>query len=212
MNNETKILGGIILVTVLLFSAGIYFVGSKEEVKSDLLTELDKVSGTNVKGNLEGKDLIIEFADFQCPSCAQFAPVLSTFIEENKGNVKFVMKYFPLSSIHKNAMNSAYAAEASAKQDKFWEMHDLLYANQAEWADIDNPIDLFTRYAKEIGLDTEKFNNDYLSKQVRDVVREDLTLALKLGLNSTPTLFFNGKKYSGPATVADFNSALEKSR
>ena len=212
MNNETKILGGIILFTVVLFALGVMFIGSKEEVKSDLLSEFDKVTGMNVKGNKDGKDVVIEFADFQCPACAVYAPILSQFVEENKGNVKFIMKYFPLTSIHKNAMNSAYSAQASSKQNKFWEMHDMLYSRQTEWADIDNPQEMFIGYAKELGLDEKKFKNDYLSKEVRDIVREDLMLALKLGLDSTPTLFINGKKYSGPATLADFNSALEKSR
>lgn len=212
MNNETKILGGIILVTLILFVVGIMFIGSKEEVKTDLLKELETVTGHNTKGNPDGKDVVIEFADFQCPSCASFAPVLTQFVEKNKDNVKFIMKYFPLVSIHKNALNSAYAAEASSKQGKFWEMHDLLYSRQTEWAEIDNAQEKFIAYAKELGLDTEKFKNDYLSKEVRDIVQDDLTLSLKLGLDSTPTLFINGKKYVGPATVEDFNSALEKSR
>ena len=76
----------------------------------------------------------------------------------------------------------------------------------------DNAEEVFKDYAKELELDVEKFGNDFLSKEVRDVVREDLTLALNLGLDSTPTIFINGKKYVGPATVADLNSALEKSR
>jgi len=212
MNNETKILGGIILVTVILFIVGVMFVGQKESTKSDLLTQLDNISGSNVKGNPDGKDIVIEFADFQCPSCASFAPVLKQFVDKNKDTVKFTMKYFPLASIHKNAMNAAYAAQAASKQGKFWEMHDLLYAKQNEWAELDKVEDIFLDYSKELGMDSEKFGNDYLSKEVRDVVREDLTLALKLGLNSTPTIFINGKKYAGPATLADLNSALEKSR
>jgi protein-disulfide isomerase len=212
MNNETKILGGIIVFTIVLFVLGVFFIGSKEETKSQLLTELDQVEGTNVKGNKEGADIVIEFADFQCPACAGFARVLSQFVEENKESVKFVMKHFPLASIHKNAMNSSYAAEAASKQGKFWEMHDMLYARQTEWSEIDNAEEVFKDYAKELELDVEKFGNDFLSKEVRDAVRADLTLALNLGLDSTPTIFINGKKYVGPATVADLNSALEKSR
>jgi len=212
MNNETKILGGIILVTVLLFAVGVMFVGQKESTKSDLLTQLDNISGSHVKGNPDGKDIVIEFADFQCPSCAAFSTVLNQFVEENRDTVKFIMKYFPLVSIHKNAMNAAYAAEAASKQGKFWEMHDLLYSRQTEWAELDNVKEVFLGYAQELGMDSEKFGNDYLSTEVRSVVRDDLTFALKLGLNSTPTIFINGKKYTGPATLADLNSALEKSR
>ncbi len=212
MNNETKILGGIILTTVVLFIVGVMSIGSKEEVKTDLLKELETVTGKNVKGNPDGKDIVIEFADFQCPACATFAPILGQFVEANKDSVKFVAKHFPLTSIHKNAMNSAYAAEASAKQGKFWEMHDLLYSRQSEWSESDNAQEQFTSYAEELKMDTEKFKNDFLSKEVRDIVRDDLTLSLKLGLSSTPTIFINGKKYVGPATLADLNSALEKSR
>lgn len=212
MNNETKVLGGIILLTVILFGIGIMFTGKTETVKTDLLTELESVTGTNIKGNPDGADIVIEFADFQCPSCAVFAPVLNQFVDEHKDNIKFIMKYFPLVSIHKNAMNSAYAAQASANQGRFWEMHDLLYSKQAEWSELDNVEEQFIAYAKELGLDPDKFKDDYLSKEVRDIIRDDMSLSLRLGLDSTPTLFINGKKYVGPPTIADFNSALEKSR
>jgi len=133
------------------------------------------------------------FADFQCPFCAQFAKTIrqlqSTGVDGIKTNVIF--KNFPL-SFHPDAQLAAQAAMAAREQGKFWEMHDLLYANQAALKRED-----LLRTATELGLDMDRFSKDLDSDRVKQIVAADFFEGMKLGVQGTPTFFINGKSYSG---------------
>ena len=102
---------------------------------------------------------IVEFSDFQCPYCGAAHPELARLLREFDGQVKLVFKYFPLSA-HERAMPAARAAEAAARQGKFWEMHDLLFEHQHELEDAD-----CERYASALGLDMERFKADIVSSR-----------------------------------------------
>ncbi len=104
-------------------------------------------------------------------------------------DVKFVYKEFPLTSIHQNAMNAAKAAVAAQKQNKFWEMHDKLFANQRALT-----LDNLKQYAQEIGLDMAKFEKDMTSPEVQKQIEDDSKLAQQVQVTGTPTLFLNGKR------------------
>ena len=210
MNNETKILGGIIFFTVLLFVGGIFFIDSKEKTKVDVLENMQTIDGGNVLGNPNASIIVVEFADFQCPACAVYSEIMRQVVEQNSERIKYIYKHFPLVSIHSNALNSAYAAEAAAKQDAFFDMHDILYERQSEWEVISNPLEKFKEYALELGLDIEQFKNDYNSDDVKQVVKDDLSYALDLGLDSTPTILINGKQYVGNANADEITKAIEK--
>jgi len=133
------------------------------------------------------------FADFQCPYCAQFAKTVrqlqSNGVEGVKTNVVF--KNFPL-SFHPDAQLAAQAAMAAREQGKFWEMHDLLYANQAALKRED-----LLRTATKLGLDMDRFSKDLDSDRVKQIVVADFFEGMKLGVQGTPTFFINGKSYSG---------------
>ncbi len=103
--------------------------------------------------------------------------------------VKFVFKQFPLTSIHQNAMNAARAALAAQKQGKFWEMHDKLFANQKALQVGD-----LKEYAKQIGLDTKKFDADMGSSDLQKQIDQEIQLAETSQVTGTPTLFVNGKR------------------
>lgn len=164
----------------------------------------------NVKGEATINATLVEYSDFQCPACAAYYPVLKQLNKDFEGKLRFVYRYFPLRNIHKNAEIASIAAEAAGRQNKFWEMHDLLFENQTEWSNLSDPREKFKEYAKFIGLDMEKFQNDLNSKEVKDKVEADYQNGLSLKVNATPTFFLNDQKISNPRTYEEFKIKIEE--
>ena len=136
--------------------------------------------------------VIAEFADFECPHCGAAMPVIHMTLDlpEFKGKTRFVFKEFPLAG-HEHADPAARAAVAAAKQGKFWEMHDQLFTHQEQLQDAD-----ILGYAKKLGLDMEKFKADWQSQGIKDVIARDKDLGAKLGVQGTPSIFIDGRKFS----------------
>lgn len=164
----------------------------------------------NVKGEATISATLVEYSDFQCPACAAYYPVIKQINKDFGDKLRFVYRYFPLRNIHKNAEISSIAAEAAARQNKFWEMHDLLFENQTEWSNLQDPRGKFKEYAKFIGLDMEKFQNDLNSKEVKDKVEADYQNGLSLKVNATPTFFLNDQKITNPRTYEEFKIKIEE--
>jgi len=144
------------------------------------------------------KAVLIEYADFQCSACRAFFPVLTTLKDQFAEDLVVVFRHFPLTSIHFDSMAAHRAAEAATNQDFFWTMHDILYLRQEQWADSNNATTIIETYAKEIGLDLEQYRTDVRSQEVFDRINVDVGSARPWGVNSTPTLFFNGEEVSPP--------------
>jgi protein-disulfide isomerase len=161
-----------------------------------------------VKGNRGAKVVLIEYSDFQCPACAFYYPLLKKLSEEFGDKLALVYRHFPLISIHPNAKPAAFAAEAAGKQGKFWEMHNLIFENQSEWKDKRKPDEIFTNYAQRLNLNIDQFKTDLASKEIRQKVENAYQNAVRLGLNSTPTFFLNGKKLTNPRNYDDFKNLI----
>lgn len=148
------------------------------------------------KGEADAPLTIMEFADFQCPACAQFASltmpqVTSTFVET--GEAKLVFHDFPLITIHPHAFLAARAARCAEEQGRFWEYHDALYANQSAWSGASSaPVGRFVEYAGSVGMDTGAFEECLESDRYADVVTANQRLAQELGLGGTPSLVVGG--------------------
>lgn len=144
-------------------------------------------------GNPEAKVTIVEYADFQCPGCASAAPVMKELANKYDQEVFFILRNYPLSAGHANARAAAAAAEAAGLQDKYWQMHDILFANQNEWKDLSpaGRTDTFTRYAREIDLDLAKFTEDIESSRVSEKINYDLALGRKVNVQGTPAIYVN---------------------
>lgn len=154
------------------------------------------VADDRVYGNANAKVVLVEYADFQCPGCGALFPVIKQVKEQYKDQVAFVYRYLPLTSIHPNAKAAAAAAEAAARQGKFWEMHDVLYTNQVEWSDAaaDRRGSFFEGYARQIGLNLDQYRTDIASAEVSQRISRDLAAAQKAGIQlSTPTVVLNGQ-------------------
>jgi protein-disulfide isomerase len=160
--------------------------------------ELARVQGISV-GRADAPVVIYEFADFQCPACAQFALIVTPYIKEQHvepGRVRYVHYDFPLIQIHEHAFLASRAGRCAHEQGRFWEYHDLLYAEQRDWSprDQDEVLPLYIDYAEGIGLDRTAFEGCLRSDRHAAEVSKNMRLGQSLGVPGTPTLFINGRR------------------
>lgn len=212
MGNDTKVIVGIAVLAAVIL-AGIVVFGSTNISNNTAPKEVEKGelvrSDSHTVGPEDAKVTIVEFADFQCPACAATHPGLKQLMDEYKDRVRFVHRHFPLSSIHPNAELAARASEASANQGKFWEMYDRIFENQNQWSTQLNPEGTFVDYAKDLGLNTETFKKDLESSKITDIIAQDKGDGFALGVDSTPTFFVNGLKFTGSPTYEGLKSVIE---
>jgi cyclophilin family peptidyl-prolyl cis-trans isomerase/protein-disulfide isomerase len=152
------------------------------------------VDGEYILGPANALVTFIEYADFQCPYCSQLSPYLKNIMAAFPDDVRLVYRYFPLTG-HALALISSQAAEAAARQGKFWEMHDLLFAKQADWTTLTSEasfVDWVTGQAKTLGLDPVKFAADLKDPVLIQKIADAQTSAESLGLPGTPFLLANG--------------------
>jgi len=149
------------------------------------------IDGSPTKGPESAPLTVVEFADFQCPHCAQFAPLIDKVVEQRKNDVRFAYKFYVLGKFP-NSENAARAAIAAGKQGKFWEMHHLIFANQDNLSQ--QGLDSM---AKELGLDVGRFHADMQSPETADRIAKDRKLGEDLKIEGTPTLYINGRQFDG---------------
>jgi protein-disulfide isomerase len=157
----------------------------------------------HVRGPATGR-LILEYGDYECPySRRAFREIQQ--VEGRRGDgVRFAFRHFPLTEIHPHALAAAAAAEAAARQDRFWPMHELLFARQKALEDDD-----LRRYAAELGLDLARFDEDRAGAAVLARVRRDVESGTATGeVLGTPTLFIDGVVHRGSYQAAALLEAL----
>ena len=140
------------------------------------------------------------FSDFQCPQCARSAPTVKKLQSEFGDKLRVVFRHFPMEK-HQNAVLAACAAEAAARQKRFWEMGDALYRTQWMWGEAPAPRIALIDRAKELGLNVPQFEEDLDASELRERIAADQIRGQALGVKSTPWVFING--YSVPN--AEFN-------
>ncbi len=145
------------------------------------------------RGAPDAPVVLEEFADLQCPPCAALSVLLKKIAGEKGKEVRVVFRQFPL-AMHNHAMEAARATEAAARQNRFWEMSDKLYENQATWSKEASVTATFERYAKEIGLNLEKYNADRTNDALVKRIEADQQRGKSLGVTATPTLFINNQR------------------
>lgn len=210
LTTEAKVVLTIAFLTILALVAGVVISSRQSQNSNPIANESELLNNvTHAIGNSSAPMRIIEFADFQCPACASAHPILQSFMEKNGEKIYFVFRHYPLPT-HKNALAAAKAAEAAGLQNKFWEMHNLLFENQPEWSDVQNPTDIFTRYAEKLDLDINQFKNDLKNESLENIITTDKSLALRSAVNSTPTFFINGKKYQGVQSETELQNILNQ--
>lgn len=199
MQKETKILLSIIAVIVAGL-IGVFMVFNKSG--STPTTDASKLVRSDSQKQGSGGVQLVEFGDYQCPSCGVAHPTVQKLLKEYEGKVTFVFRNFPLETIHKNAMIAAKYAEASARQNKFWQMHDKLYESQNEWSELSDPAPKFAEYARALGMDSTALTNAAADGAINALIQRDMTDGNDLGVSGTPTFFVNGKQVANN----DYNS------
>jgi protein-disulfide isomerase len=209
MNKEVAIVLAIGVVVIAI--GAILFTTSSDDVPAVTEDVKSVIKDTDHKiGKSDAKVTIVEFADFECPACAFAHTPLKQIKQEYKdsGKLNFVFKHFPLTS-HRYAFQAAQATEAAAMQNKFWEMHDLIYENQKEWAGNPEALNKFSDYARSLNLDMTKFDADMKSAEVRAKINTDMEDGNKLSVDRTPTIFINGERQTSIPSYDELKQILD---
>lgn len=168
-----------------------------------LVKDLD-LSHSPARGNKDARITIVEFSDMQCPFCAVVAPTLRQVLAQYPDQVKWVFKSFPL-DFHADSPLAHRAVLAAGQQGKFWEMHDLIFADQRKIKRDD-----LLQKAQTLNLDIVRFAADLDSPKVKQMVEADMEEAAQLEVDGTPTFFINGNKYSGALSLQRFREIIGK--
>lgn len=207
MNSETKFFLGILLLTVAIIGGAIFFFSRPTNaslVDPKLLVTDDSPKLASPSATVT----LVEFGDFQCPACGAYHLVVKQLMDKYKESLALVFRHFPL-PMHTNAVPASLAVEAAGVQGKFWEMYNKVYETQKDWSAEKNAAEIFTGYAKELGLNTEQFTKDMSGSDVKKRIDRDMADATTLGINSTPSFFLNGERIQNPASFEDFETLIK---
>jgi protein-disulfide isomerase len=211
MTKEIKILAAVAVVVIIGAVIGAsYYRNSVQSVpvtgtksnsnKPSIPPETLVRPDSPTLGAPDARVTLVEFLDPECESCAAFAPAVKKILKDYDGKVRLVVRYMPL---HPNSMRAATLTEAAGEQGKYWQMQELLFQRQSEWGERHGaPISapkpdinaLFDKYAREIGLDTEKVNAAVKENRFQSKLQRDLADGRTLGVRQTPSFFVNGRK------------------
>lgn len=171
-----------------------------------------RASRSRVRGSEQAQVTIVEVSDFQCPYCRQFTEQAykqldSAYIRPGKAKMVFISYPIPQ---HAEAWAATEAAYCAGAQDKFWPMHDRLFATQRDWSGKGNPAALFARFATELRLDAAAFRTCVEQDQMASMIVNDVMQASGAGINGTPTFILNGQRaVSGAASFEEFRTHIE---
>lgn len=157
----------------------------------------------HVRGKENAPVLLEEYGDFQCPPCGIIYYDLKKIEAEYGDKLRVVFHHFPLPNIHKNATMAALAAEAAGSQNHFWEMHDQLYQTQTAWKDSSDARTIFIDYARQLGLDINRFTHDIDSTEASARVAAEHEKGVARGVDGTPTIFIDGRQLRVETTNPD---------
>ncbi len=156
----------------------------------------------HVKGEASARYTLVEYGDYQCPSCGEAAPIVKKVQTHFGKDLRFVFRNFPLEQ-HEFAEEAAETAEYAASEGKFWVMHDALYENQAKFEDS-----FFPKLAKQLGLQQKALEEALSGGTFAGRVDEDVTSGEKSGVRGTPTFYINGRQHMGSFAYEDLVEAI----
>jgi len=161
----------------------------------------------HVLGSPSAELTLVEYGDYECPSSAAVHATIGQLRRRFAGRLRYVYRHFPVTEQHRCAVLAAEAAEAANAQGQFWEMHDMLFAQQYA---LD--AEQLLRYGTWIGLDVVRMRHELEAHAYMRRIRDDFTGGLRSGVTITPSLFFNGRRHEGPSDVASLTLALERAQ
>jgi len=180
----------------------------KQEASVSILLSRPKVEvaadPSRLRGDPDAPVTIVEFADFQCPYCGVAEATLKRVLEKYQGKVQFGFRDFPLRELHPQAQSAAEASRCAGDQGKFWEYHDVLFANQGDLSQ-----NAYAEHARKIGLDVARFQACLDSGRFKPLIESDLQSGMAAGVTGTPAFYVNGAMLSGAQPASEFESIID---
>jgi len=163
------------------------------------------IEGYPSLGPDDAKIVVVEFSDFQCPYCRRFhQETYQALLDAYPGQIRFVYRNLPLTSIHPNAMGAAVASLCANDQNGFWDYHDKLFSSESLGEEV------YVQYATDLGLDVDAFTACLSSGEHDTFIQEDMDYSLGIGVQSTPTFFINGLAIVGAQPLSNFQQLIDK--
>ncbi|MGA8029914.1 MAG: DsbA family protein [Bryobacteraceae bacterium] len=161
----------------------------------------------HVQGAPDARYTLVEYGDYECPDCGRLFVTIRELRDQLGDELRLVFRHYPRSGIHPHAQRAAEAAEAAGAQGLFWDMHDLLFANQ-------NALDVKSlyKYADRLSLDSRRFRDELKHRTYEDRVREDFRRGVTNGVYGTPGLFINGVRYDGALDSESLSNQLQRTK
>jgi len=147
---------------------------------------------------------LVEYGDFECPDCKIAAPAVRLLLERHAGHIRFAWRNFPLEGVHPHALNAALAAETAGGQGKFWEMHDLLFANQQHLK-----LPQLRRLAQQLELDMARYDAEMDDQIYLQRIREQIAGGERSGVRATPTFFIDGAMHDVSYGIEHLQEGIE---
>ncbi|MBI2086275.1 thioredoxin domain-containing protein [Candidatus Daviesbacteria bacterium] len=195
MKTETKILGAILLVSLIIVIGGVFLLGKNNApVEKTAFSNIDYSKGQKI-GSSSAKVKLAEFSDLQCPACKSVEPFVKEVRGKYQQNLQFIYFHFPLMQ-HAHSKKAANFAEYAATENKFWEIHDKLFETQENWSSLDDPTDYFAQIGSQFGLDKGKIKEVVSKNSYDQKINDHVVEGEKAGVDATPTFYLNGKKLS----------------
>ena len=195
--------------TVIMAAIVIGFVAVVFMVREDT-DRVEADPSEHIVGEGTSGVTLIEYGDFQCPACAEYFPLIDTVKDIYGDEISFQFRHYSLFGSFPNSMAAHLAAEAAGQQDRFFEMHDLIYERQANWSEMNDVQETFDGYAEELELDMEQFREDYSDPKTRAVVMADLERGNAQGVTGTPTFFINEERVENPTSAEEFFEIIDE--
>lgn len=162
-------------------------------------------AGDHARGAVDAKVTLVEYGDFQSPDCRAAARVVSTLLGETDGNVRFVFRHFPLADAHQHAFAAAQGLEAAGAQERFWELHDKLFAD-----DRVPDAQRVRGAARSLGLDVDRYDADVRAGRHLGRIYDDFAGGARGGVNGTPTFFVNGTRHDDDCDADTLGRAVRE--
>lgn len=218
MNKVTWIIFSVVTVTFL----AVLVVFSKttgidvSKIDANATQSASKQNGNiadHVYGKADSTVTLIEYGDYQCSHCATMQPFVEAVTKQYQDKLKFIFRNFPLGASFPNSKAAAATVESAGLQGKYWEMHNKIYKQQADWTNLSGTsrTATFASYAKELGLNTDKFTNDISSSAIISKINYDQAIGKKIGITGTPAFYLNGTQLDlkNIGSEAGLKSAVE---
>lgn len=208
MKNIPLLLGTILVTILLIVGVGVLFSNADKPKPVDQAILMK--DGRPTQGPADAKVTIVEFSDLQCPACKASLPLVKEVLAKHPTDVRLVFRHFPLTTVHPNSLAAAQAAEAVHAMGKFWQLHDLLFEEQENWAELsskDFQVKL-EEYLKKLEIDKTQFQKTIEKQETKDLVTADMSAGTQIGVDATPTFYVNGQKTPAPQLLSTVESLL----